>query len=98
MIINGLLADVYTFLTQNACYLPWRPVLLNHAIDAPPQFVRLTVVALEAVFAAVTLGLRLFPHITVIRLRVTLGFTADRRFCTCLFLISLDTFLFYNLS
>ena len=70
-VIDGLLADMHAFLTQNACYLPWRPVLLNHAVDVPPQFVWLAVVALEAVFAAVALGLRLFPHITAIRLRVT---------------------------
>ena len=80
VVVDGLLAYAYAFLAQNAGYLPGRPVFLNHAVDAPPQLVRLAVVAREAVPAFIALGLRIFPHVAAVGLRVTAHLAADSRF------------------
>lgn len=65
-------------LSEHSGYLGGRPILLYHAVDAPPQLLRLAVVALETVLAAVTLDLSLFPHIAAVRFRVALYLAADR--------------------
>ena len=80
VVVDGLLADAYAFLTQNASYLPRRPVVLYHAVDAPPQFVWLAVVACEAVPASLTPCLRIFPYVAAVRLRVAPDFAAHCRF------------------
>lgn len=80
VVVDGLLAYAYAFLAQHAGYLPGRPVFLYHAVDAAPQFVRLAVVAREAVPAFIALGLRIFPHVAAVGLRVAAHLAADSRF------------------
>ena len=79
VVVNGLLANAYAHLSEHAGYLGWRPVLLYHAVDTPPQLFRLAVVALQTVPAAVTFGLRLFPYIAAsgFALRLTSRQTVD---------------------
>ena len=80
VVVDCLLAYAYAFLMQHTGNLPWRPVFLNHTVNAPPQFFRLAVVASEAVLAFLALGLSIFSHVAAVRLRVVTHFTADRRF------------------
>lgn len=60
VVVDGLLAYTYAFLAQYAGYLPGRPVSLYHAVNASPQFVRLAVVAREAVSAFIALACAYF--------------------------------------
>lgn len=78
MVVDGLLADMCPLFSEHSGYLGGRPILLYHAVDAPPQLLRLAVVALETVLAAVTLGLSLFPYIAAVRFRVALYLAAYR--------------------
>ena len=78
MVVDGLLADMYPLFSEHSGYLGRRPILLYHAVNAPPQFLRLAVVAMQAVLAAVALALRMFPHIAAVRFRVALYLAADR--------------------
>ena len=64
VVVNGLLADAQTLAPQHPSHLGRGPVLIEyHPFHTPPQFCALAVVALHAVFTAVTLLLRPQPYI-----------------------------------
>lgn len=87
MVVDRLLANTDALAPQNTGYLGRRPVFVfDHPVDPPPKEVGLAVITPKAMFPALALGLRMYPHIRAVLFRIPPYLTRNRGFGDSYFL------------